>query len=338
MRRGVIYGIIDSGKPAAPALRARRRINGGDMSENIIEVSGLEKSYASVKAVQGIGFTVEKGSLFSFLGVNGAGKSTTINILCSILEKDGGTVRIGGFDLDRERQKIKPLLGVVFQNTVLDDLLTVRDNLTVRASFYGLKGKAWGERLEELSGLLDLHEILKRPFGKLSGGQRRRVDIARALIHKPSLLVLDEPTTGLDPKTRQTVWEIVRRLQREEGMTVFLTTHYMEEADGSDRVVIIDDGKIAAEGAPAVLKNEYSGSKLYVYGDAQGNLARMRAAGFAAEAERGAVVLKTENADEARAALSVFDGEPLDFEYEKGTMDDVFLAVTGKKLHGGNAQ
>ena len=141
LRRGVIYGIIDIGKPAAPALRERRRINGGDMSENIIEVSGLEKSYASVKAVQGIGFTVEKGSLFSFLGVNGAGKSTTINILCSILEKDGGTVRIGGFDLDRERQKIKPLLGVVFQNTVLDDLLTVRDNLTVRASFYGLKGR-----------------------------------------------------------------------------------------------------------------------------------------------------------------------------------------------------
>lgn len=304
------------------------------MAENIIEVQSLVKAYGAVQAVKGIDFAVEKGSLFSFLGVNGAGKSTTINILCSILNKDGGTVRIGGYDLDRERRKIKPMLGVVFQNTVLDDLLSVKDNLTVRASFYGIKGRQWSERLEELSRLLDLGEILKRPFGKLSGGQRRRIDIARALIHRPALLILDEPTTGLDPKTRQTVWEIVRKLQREEGMTVFLTTHYMEEADGSDDVVVIDGGEIAARGAPSALKSKYSKSRLYFYGEAEKIYARLCEEGYAPQTEKGACVLETQDADEARAVLSMLGGGT-DFEYVKGTMDDVFLAVTGKKLHGG---
>ena len=305
--------------------------------KNIIEIKNLSKSFGEVKAVDDLSFRVKEGELFAFLGVNGAGKSTTINIICGCLAADGGTVTVDGHDACRD-EAVKNAIGVVFQNSLLDKSLTVADNLASRAALYGISGQGLKRRVAELADMLDFGGLLGRTVGKLSGGQRRRVDIARALIHKPSLLVLDEPTTGLDPKTRQTVWEIVRRLQREEGMTVFLTTHYMEEADGSDRVVIIDDGKIAAEGAPAVLKNEYSGSKLYVYGDAQGNLARLRAAGFAAEAERGVVVLKTENAVQARAALSVFDGEPLDFEYEKGTMDDVFLAVTGKKLHGGNAQ
>ena len=308
------------------------------MAENIIEAEGLKKSYGDVQAVCGIGFAVEKGSLFSFLGVNGAGKSTTINILCSILKKDEGRVKIAGYDLDKEPEKVKPLLGIVFQNTVLDDLLTVRDNLTVRASFYGLKGEAWRRRLEELSRLLDLGEILRRPFGKLSGGQRRRADIARALIHRPAILILDEPTTGLDPKTRQTVWNIVRTLQKEEGMTVFLTTHYMEEADGSDRVVVIDGGRIAACGTPVSLKNEYSRSCLKLYGDAEALCAALQNAGYPARAAGGVCSVETDEAETARGILVKFPELCRDFEFVKGNMDDVFLSVTGKKLQGGDAQ
>lgn len=306
------------------------------MNGSIIEAEGLVKSYGGVQAVRGISFSVEEGSLFSFLGENGAGKSTTINILCSILEKDGGRVRIGGYDLDTQAEKIKPLIGVVFQGTVLDDLLTVKDNLSVRASFYGLRGQAWKRRLSELDGLLGLSELLSRPFGKLSGGQRRRADIARALIGSPRILVLDEPTTGLDPKTRQSVRDTVRALREGEGMTVFLTTHYMEEADGSDRVVILDGGKIAAEGTPVQLKNAYSRNYLRLYGDVPALVREVRACGMEAAAEGGACVMAMESAAEARAFLTEHPDLCADFEFVKGKMDDVFLAVTGKKLTGGN--
>ena len=304
------------------------------MAENIVEVENLEKSYGQVRAVQGISFAVEQGSLFSFLGVNGAGKSTTINILCSLLRKDRGRVRIAGYDLDSEAAKIKPLVGVVFQFSALDDLLTVRENLAVRAACYGIRGGAWKNRLAELTELLDLGDILARPLGKLSGGQRRRADIARGLVASPRLLILDEPTTGLDPQTRRTVWDSVRRLRRETGMTVFLTTHYMEEANGSDHVVILDGGKIAAEGTPVALKNKYSHSSLYLYGDVAGSLA---AAGIPFQAEAGGARLLMESAEEARAFLQRYPDLCSDFEFMKGDMDDVFLAVTGKTLAEGGS-
>lgn len=303
------------------------------MAENIVEVENLEKSFAGVRAVQGISFSVEKGSLFSFLGVNGAGKSTTINILCSLLKKDAGRVRVAGYDLDSEAEKIKPFVGVVFQFSALDDLLTVRDNLAVRAACYGIRGQAWKRRLGELCELLGLEDILSRPFGKLSGGQRRRADIARGLIASPKLLILDEPTTGLDPQTRRTVWDCVRRLREGTGMTVFLTTHYMEEANGSDRVVIIDGGKIAADGPPAALKNKYSRSSLRLYGNVEAGL---EAAGIPFGREAGGVRLAMQSAAEARAFLQKYPSLCADFEFVKGDMDDVFLAVTGKKLAGGD--
>lgn len=306
-----------------------------DSADNIIEVDGLVKAYGEVRAVQGISFTAERGSLFSFLGVNGAGKSTTINILCSILRKDAGTVRLCGYDLDREPEKIKPRVGVVFQTTVLDDLLTVRDNLTVRASYYGLSGRKWRERLDELTELLDLKEILPRPFGKLSGGQKRRADIARGLINRPELLVLDEPTTGLDPQTRRMVWKTVQRLQSEQNMTVFLTTHYMEEADGSDRVVILDGGKIVANDSPVQLKNQYSRNYLYLYGDAGFLSKALTKQGENFEETAGGVRLMMQSAENARDFLGKYPQLSKDFEFMKGDMDDVFLAVTGKKLSAG---
>lgn len=304
------------------------------MGENVVEVEDLVKAYGNVQAVRGISFSVKKGSLFSFLGENGAGKSTTINILCSILKKDGGRVRIGGFDLDTQPEKIKPFVGVVFQNTVLDDLLSVKDNLAVRAAFYGIRGQAWKRRLSELTELLGLSELLPRPFGKLSGGQRRRADIARGLVADPKLLVLDEPTTGLDPQTRRSVWGIIRKLQAETGMTVFLTTHYMEEAEGSDRVVILDRGKIAADGTPAALKGKYSSCRLRLYGEEAPLAAALSAAGLPFVREGEALCAQVEDGVSARAFLAANPGIS-DFEFVKGSMDDVFLAVTGRTLAGG---
>ena len=190
-----------------------------------IRIDDLYKSYGDVKAVQGISFKVKRGELFAFLGLNGAGKSTTISILCGQLKKDGGRVEINGKNLDETDEQTKRDLGVVFQNSVLDKALTVYDNLKTRAALYGICGQAFKTRLQELSTAFGLEEILRRPVGKLSGGQRRKVDVARALLHKPEILVLDEPTTGLDPQTRKTVWGIIAELQKRDNLTVFVTTH-----------------------------------------------------------------------------------------------------------------
>lgn len=307
------------------------------MQEEIVSVQGLKKRYGDVQALGGISFTVRRGSLFSFLGVNGAGKSTAINILCSILQKDGGAVSVCGFDLDTQAEEIKKRVGVVFQTTVLDGLLTVKDNLVTRAAFYGLRGAALRERLRRLCGLLELDDIFNRPFGKLSGGQRRRADIARGLLNDPELLILDEPTTGLDPHTRRNVWDLVRTLRREQGLTVFLTTHYMEEADGSDRVVILDAGRVVADASPVQLKNSYSRSYLYLYGERAQLAAALAAAGRGFEETAGGVRLVMEDAAAARAFLQEYPALCDDFEFRKGDMDDVFLAVTGKQLGGGES-
>ncbi len=307
------------------------------MQEEIVSVRGLKKRYGDVQALGGVSFTVRRGSLFSFLGVNGAGKSTAINILCSILQKDGGAVSVCGFDLDTQAEEIKKRVGVVFQATVLDDLLTVKDNLVTRAAFYGLRGAALRERLRRLCGLLELDDIFNRPFGKLSGGQRRRADIARGLLNDPELLILDEPTTGLDPHTRRNVWDLVRTLRREQGLTVFLTTHYMEEADGSDRVVILDAGRVVADASPVQLKNSWSRSYLYLYGERAQLAAALAAAGRGFEETAGGVRLVMEDAAAARAFLQEYPALCDDFEFRKGDMDDVFLAVTGKQLGGGES-
>lgn len=305
--------------------------------KNIIEIEGLKKYYGDVKAVDGIDLAVEEGSLFAFLGLNGAGKSTTINIMCSLLRKDCGKVTIDGYDLDRQADRIKSLIGMVFQNSVLDARLSVKDNLSVRASFYGLCGKQWKERLEELTELFALKELLNRAYGKLSGGQRRRVDLARGIINRPKVLILDEPTTGLDPQTRISVWQIVQDLRKNDNMTVFLTTHYMEEANRADRVVIIDNGKIAAGGSPSELKENYSSDyvKLFLPRTEQTD---KRLADHPFEYEDHYYRIKVANSVAAKGFLARFDDLTQDFEVVKGDMDDVFLQVTGKNLIGGGAQ
>lgn len=300
--------------------------------DNIMEISHLHKSFGAVKAVQDLNFCVKKGELFAFLGVNGAGKSTTINIMCGELRKDSGSVLIGGADLDKEPDSIRRKLGVVFQSSVLDKDLSVRDNLRSRAALYGIHGKAFEKRLAELTELLDFSDLLKRPLGKLSGGQRRRIDIARALLHEPEILILDEPTTGLDPQTRTNLWQVIGRLRREQGLTVFLTTHYMEEAADADYVVIIDHGRIAAEGTPLTLKNTYTGDFITLYGITE---EQVKTLGASYESIRDAYRVFVKDTAAATELILRYPEIFRDYEITKGKMDDVFLAVTGKKLTGG---
>ena len=300
--------------------------------DNIMEISHLHKSFGAVKAVQDLNFCVKKGELFAFLGVNGAGKSTTINIMCGELRKDSGSVLIGGADLDKEPDSIRRKLGVVFQSSVLDKDLSVRDNLRSRAALYGIHGKAFEKRLAELTELLDFADLLKRPLGKLSGGQRRRIDIARALLHEPKILILDEPTTGLDPQTRSLLWSVIGRLRRERNLTVFLTTHYMEEAADADYVVILDHGRIAAEGTPLQLKNSYTGDFITLYGADEEAVKTL-----GAPYERLRDAFRVSVPDTAAATKLILRQPELftDYEITKGKMDDVFLAVTGRTLKGG---
>lgn len=302
---------------------------------NIIEIDHLSKSFGDVKAVQDISFCVKSGELFAFLGVNGAGKSTTISILCGQLTKDTGSVMVDGKDLDRDLDAVKRELGVVFQNSVLDPALSVRDNLASRAALYGIKGAAFRKRMAELAELLEFTDLIKRPVGKLSGGQRRRIDIARALLHEPKILILDEPTTGLDPQTRRTLWNVVHDLRRANDMTVFLTTHYMEEAGDADYVVILDNGKIVAEGTPLMLKNAYTGDYITLYGVSED---AVRSLGKPYESLRDAFRVAVSNTAEATALILAHPSLFADYEITKGRMDDVFLAVTGKKLVGGDGK
>lgn len=297
--------------------------------KNIIEIEHLNKCFGDVKAVQDLSFKVKQGELFAFLGLNGAGKSTTISIMCGQLAKDSGSVTIDGTNLDKDSSKIKSDLGVVFQSSVLDKALNVYDNLKIRAALYGITGSAFKERLDELSDLLEFKDLLKRTVSKLSGGQRRRIDIARALLHKPKILILDEPTTGLDPQTRKAVWNVVSKLRQDENMTVFLTTHYMEEAADADYVVILDGGKIAAEGTPLSLKNEYTGDFVTIYG-----ITQQQADSLSIPYEQLRDAYRFEVANTSAATELIIKKPDIfkDYEIVKGKMDDVFLAVTGKSL------
>ncbi len=296
---------------------------------NIIEIKNLCKSFGNVKAVDDISFCVKEGELFAFLGVNGAGKSTTISIICNMLSKDSGSVTVNGTDISENEDKLKSEIGVVFQNSLLDRALTVKDNLRCRAALYGICGKDFDLKLQSLASLLDFKEILNRPVGKLSGGQRRRIDIARALIHNPKILILDEPTTGLDPQTRSRLWNVISELRKSQNMTVFLTTHYMEEAADADYVIILDSGKIAAQGTPHELKNQFTGDYITIYGTNEADIAPLNMPYIKI---RDAVRLTVSSTKEATALILKYPDIFIDYEITKAKMDDVFLAATGKNL------
>lgn len=301
--------------------------------EKIIEVEHLSKSYKEVQAVRDISFYVEPGKLFAFLGPNGAGKSTTINAICTFLKPDGGMVRVNGYELGQQDQEIRDSIGVVFQESLLDDLLKVEENLEIRGSFYNLKGRALKDAVKKACRAVEIEELLKRPYGKLSGGQRRRTDIARALIHTPKILFLDEPTTGLDPQTRKNVWDTIKRLQKEQGMTVFLTTHYMEEAEDADYCVVVDKGTVAAKGTPFDLKEKYAKDKLALKPDNPEKvveLLKAKGIAFSKKAELLEIALQTTM--EALPVLKMAEPYLEGFTVVKGSMDDVFLGITGKEM------
>ena len=298
---------------------------------NIIEIKDLHKSFGEIKAVDGISFKVNEGELFAFLGQNGAGKSTTISIICGRLLKDNGEVFVNGQNIDEKTVAIKRDIGVVFQSSVLDKQLSVYENLKSRAALYGIFGDELKTRIDELDGLLDFKPLLKRTVGKLSGGQRRKIDIARALIHQPKIPLLDEPTTGLDPQTRSSVWSVVRTLQRNEKMTVFLTTHYMEEAADADNVIIIDQGRIVAEGTPHELKNRYTGDFITLYGVDEQDVQKL---GCPYRKEKDSFIVTVKNTALATELIVKHKEIFNDYEITKGDMDDVFLSVTGKELGG----
>lgn len=298
---------------------------------NIIEVRDLTKKYGEHPAVDGISFDVKEGELFAFLGENGAGKSTTINIICTILSKTSGDVRVCSHVLGKEDDKIRKEIGIVFQNSVLDDVLTVEENLYTRGSYYGLSKKQINERIMEFYESFELGEIMKRKYAQLSGGQRRRVDIVRALLNKPKILFLDEPTTGLDPKSRKIVWDYITYLRRERGMTIFLTTHYMEETRDADHVVILDKGKVIARGTPSELKSEYTSSKFLWYAPKSGANDKEAAAidpGFVYDADHYNILFDGDIIGKISGKRELFN----DFEIIKGSMDDVFLKLTGRAM------
>ncbi|MDY6048340.1 MAG: ABC transporter ATP-binding protein [Bacilli bacterium] len=295
----------------------------------IIKIDNLTKTYGSLKAVDDLSFEIRKGELFAFLGVNGAGKSTTINIICGQLKKDEGTVIIDELNLDDNLAKIKKKIGVVFQASILDPQLTVKDNLEIKASLYGLSRKEIKSRVNELAEILDFKSFLNRPLAKLSGGQKRRIDIARALLNKPDILILDEPTTGLDPQTRKMIWAVITKLRKENNMTVLLTTHYMEEASEADYVVIIDQGKMVAHGTPLDLKNKYVGDYMLIYNVKEEDVKKLGLPYITIP--NG---YKIEVNDTLEATNLIVNNRELFVDYEliKGKMDDVFLKVTGKNL------
>ena len=299
----------------------------------IIEVDRLSKSFGKVNAVNNISFYVEEGSLFSFLGTNGAGKSTTISIILTLLKQNKGEVKVNGYTVGKHDYAIRKEIGVVFQDSVLDALLTVKENLDIRGSFYGFSKKERKAAIRRVAEIADCTSFLDRPYGKLSGGQKRRADIARALIHQPTILILDEPTTGLDPQSRKNIWAMILQLQRETRMTIFLTTHYIEEAANSDYVVVMKEGFIIAKGTPEQLKNDYSSDQLTLTTNKADELREALVLGNINFIEdKSLFLVQLAQTTDAIPILSKFTSLITSFEVQKSSLDDVFITINRKDV------
>ena len=300
---------------------------------NIIEVSNLVKNFGDFSAVNNISFNVEKGSLFGFLGINGAGKSTTISILCTLSEKTKGSVKVCGYDVGKDDSLIRSKIGVVFQDNSLDDRLTVKQNLILRGSLYENNKKILNENINQICDDLKINHLLNSTYKDLSGGQKRICDVARALIHKPEILFLDEPTTGLDPKTRRTLWESIEKIRRENNMTVFLTTHYMEEAAKADKIAVMNKGRIVAEGTPFKIKELYSKDKLKIeYNNKEAAEAVLRKFGLKYYDFENRINIEIPDTMFGIKILKELQEDIDSFEVVQGTIEDAFLNITGNTL------
>lgn len=309
---------------------------------NGIEVEGLVREYRKgPRAVDGIDLTVAPGEIYGFLGPNGAGKSTTVHVLTTLLPPTAGTARVGGYDVVREGPKVRALIGVALQEAALDPLLTGRDHLRLQATLQGVPKAVRRARADELLERVGLAEAADRKVQGYSGGMKRRLDLALALVHRPRILFLDEPTTGLDPQSRSALWEEVARLRREDGVTVFLTTQYLEEADVlADRVGIIDHGRIVAEGTPAALKAEVGRPSVHAIPRREED--RERIAAFLARfgeplATTRDVAVRLRDGLGLTDIVRAVDADGVDvadLELRAPSLDDVFLAKTGRTLEG----
>lgn len=300
---------------------------------SIIEVKNFTKKYGDFAAVNDISFEVEKGSVFAFLGPNGAGKSTTINTLCTIFEKTSGTLLIDGKDVTTQKSEVRSAIGVVFQDSTLDAKMTIEENLKMHCVFYKIPKKEVEERIIFVLKLVDLLDERKKLVRALSGGMKRRVEIARGLIHYPKVLFLDEPTTGLDPQTRSHIWEYIIKLQKERNITIFLTTHYMEEAEICNKIAIIDKGKIVAHDTPYALKKEFTKDKAYITTKKETEFEQLLAQyKLNYEKKEGYYKVDAENINELLQVISLQKDDITDIEIKKGTFNDVFLEITGKKI------
>lgn len=299
----------------------------------IISVKNFTKTYGDFKAVDNITFDVDEGSVFAFLGPNGAGKSTTINTLCTIFEKTSGTLFIDGKDVTTQKSEVRSSIGVVFQDSTLDAKMTIEENLIMHCTFYNIPKREVEERIQFVLKLVDLIGERKKLVSALSGGMKRRVEIARGLIHYPKVLFLDEPTTGLDPQTRAHIWEYILKLQKERNITIFLTTHYMEEAEICNKIAIIDGGRIVAHDTPYVLKKEFTKDKAFITTKNESKLEQLLLQYDLEHIKKeGYFKIDAEHIDRLLQVISLQKDDITDIEIKKGTFNDVFLEITGKKI------
>jgi ABC-2 type transport system ATP-binding protein len=305
-----------------------------------IEVEDLVKTYGDVEAVRGVSFTVPPGQVFGFLGPNGAGKSTTINVLCTLTRPTSGTARVCGFDVGTRRDAVRRHIGLVFQDPTLDGYLTADQNLRVHADLYGMDPGVMGERMDQVLAMVDLTDRRDKPVMTFSGGMRRRLEIARGLLHSPRVLFLDEPTIGLDPQTRRSIWRYIRALQEEEGTTIFMTTHYMDEAELCDRIAIMDRGEIVVLDTPEALKAGV-GSDRVALGttDDEAAIAALSSRfGIEAAVADGAVTFYVDGGEAFVPRLFAELGVGItSVAVSRPTLDDVFMAHTGTTIRDAEA-
>jgi len=296
--------------------------------EEIIQIRDIKKNYGPIEAVKGISFSIREGEFFSLLGPNGSGKTTTISMICTILSMDAGSVEISGYRVGRDDKKIRRMLGVVFQNNRLDSVLTVRENLEIRGRLYSLPKPTLENRIEELLTITGAVDLVKRKYGTLSGGEKRKVDVARALIHSPKILLLDEPTTGLDPESRSKIWQMVTNLRNEENVTILLTTHYLEETNESDHVVVLNEGRVQVAGKPSEIKDRYSHNFLIIHTNHKEELEVMLDDQNTAYKYRdGMFFIPLKNTKEAISIINDCQGLIESYEVKQGTMDDAFMSI-----------
>ena len=303
------------------------------MSINSIEVNNFTKKFGDFAAVDNISFNVEEGTIFAFLGPNGAGKSTTINTLCTIQEKTNGELRINGNDVTRQKDKVREDIGIVFQESTLDGKLTLMENLKLHCDFYNVPKAEIKERIDFVLELVDIMDWKKAPVDSLSGGMKRRAEIARGLVHFPKVLFLDEPTTGLDPQTRSNVWDYIRKLQMQKNITIFFTTHYMEEAEICNKVAIIDHGRIVAHDTPSNLKKQFTSSTMNIRLPDRNSLIKyLEDHKIKYKLDDEQVIVYATEVSDVLEITSLFKENIEDIEIYHGTLNDVFIAITGKEI------